>query len=139
MPQQVSRAIFDLATDGPSTGSVSRVTCFAAAKRLFRALLEDDALAEDLPRLEGYVLSRRLGRGGGGVVYLGHRAESERRLAREEGEFFPGMIVLLNVAEDIEARDLDDREALGLFRNVLDTLCEAAMNDAEAKAKAVME
>ena len=53
----------------------------SAARRLFGALVQDEVLAADLPHLEGYVLSRLLGRGGGGVVYLGHRAESDRRLA----------------------------------------------------------
>ncbi len=54
---------------------------FSAARRLLGALSQDEALAANLPHLEGYVLTRLLGRGGGGVVYLGHRAESDRRLA----------------------------------------------------------
>ena len=55
--------------------------------------------------------------------------------AKKEGEFFPATIVLLNIAEDIEARDLDDREALQLFTTLLNELCEAAMNEARDPAE----
>ena len=63
-----------MSSDKPSTMG------FAAARRLYGALVQEEARAANLPHLEGYVLSRLLGRGGGGVVYLGHRAGSDRRL-----------------------------------------------------------
>ncbi len=70
-----------MSTHKPPDEPVSGAMRFSSARRLIGALLKDEAVAAGLPHLEGYVLSRQLGRGGGGVVYLGHRSDSDRPLA----------------------------------------------------------
>ncbi len=54
----------------------------SAASRVIAALMDDDGPSGDgLPTIHGFILSRKLGEGGGGVVYLGYREGSERPLA----------------------------------------------------------
>ena len=50
-------------------------------------------------------------------------------LAIDRGELFNPTLVLLNLAEEIEADQLDDREALLLFTTLLNELFEAARNE----------
>ncbi len=61
-----------------------RLSSADAAKRLLAALADsswDSDVEPDLPRIEGYVLIRRLGEGGGGTVFQAVRSGSDRLLA----------------------------------------------------------
>lgn len=58
--------------------SVLAVSQFFAAERAAEA---DGQRDEEMPRLDGYRLSRMLGEGGGGAVYYGFRIGSDRPLA----------------------------------------------------------
>jgi len=62
-----------------------RLPSFGAARRLFGAVSTDPAAAPasscESPAIEGYVIDRILGRGGGGTVYHAHRECTGREVA----------------------------------------------------------
>ena len=76
-------ASIDESTGVPKDSPIESLDA-SSASRLLRSLRDPGvALAADpdLPQLEGYVLTARLGQGSGGEVFLGHRSGSQRELA----------------------------------------------------------
>lgn len=68
--------------DEPTSPSVSGIS-LPAARRMLQALRSPEQFAPSasLPEIDGYVVERELGRGGGGVTYLAHKQTSQAKAA----------------------------------------------------------
>lgn len=114
----LARALEELATSGPEACEAFVAGQGVAAARL-RARIADlvrlgfvDAAKDDAPReIGGFVVQRRLGRGGMGTVYLARdpRTEREVSLKLAARAFEPGSRDLVRFERETRAaRDLDD-------------------------------